>query len=255
MIDTHCHLDDIRFENERENIINSFQNDNIQFVINNSSDRPSVETTMSLATKYPRIFAAIGCHPQRANSYDFEFEKRIIECAQNPKVVAIGEIGLDYFYEYSDRETQKKVFKRQLCLANELHKPFVLHIRDAYSDAYEILKENKTLINYGGELHCYSGSPEMAKRFNEFGLYFAFGGTITYKNAKKDEIIHNIPKNRILSETDCPYLSPTPFRGQTNYPKYVRCVIDKLSEILEMSFDQTEQLIAKNTETLFKIST
>lgn len=253
MTDTHCHLDDARFDGEREEIIASFEEDGLEFVVNNSSSPETTESTFLLAERYPRIFGALGCHPQEAERYSSEYERRLIGLADNPKIVAIGEIGLDYHYEGFDKELQRRVFERQLAIADELKLPVVLHVRDATGDAYEILKANSGKLRYGGEMHCYGGSAEMVGRFSEFDLYFAFGGSITYKNAKKEGIIRAVPKNRLLSETDCPYLAPVPVRGQTNYPKYVRFALEKMADILGTSFSEVEKLTTENAKRLFGI--
>ncbi len=254
MIDAHCHLDDEKYDGEREELIASLKSDGLELVINNSSNFSTVKSTFELATKYPIIYGALGCHPNEACGYDEEFEKTVARLSENEKIVAIGEIGLDYHYDTPDRDTQKKVFVRQLALADELKLPVVLHVRDAYGDAYEILKANANKLRHGGELHCYSGSAEMVKRFSEFDLYFAFGGSITYKNANKDEVIKAVPENRLLSETDCPYLAPVPMRGKTNYPRYVRFALEKMSEILGKTFGETETITSVNAKRLFGIN-
>lgn len=165
MTDTHCHLDDARFDGEREEIIASFEEDGLEFVVNNSSSPETTESTFLLAERYPRIFGALGCHPQEAERYSSEYERRLIGLADNTKIVAIGEIGLDYHYEGFDKELQRRVFERQLAIADELKLPVVLHVRDATGDAYEILKANSGKLRYGGEMHCYGGPRKWSDGF------------------------------------------------------------------------------------------
>ena len=147
---------------------------------------------------------------------------------------------------------QKEVFAEQLKMADEFKLPVVLHIRDAYADAFDVLSQNKCYLNSGVVLHCYSGSLEMAKRFSEFDCYFCFGGAITFKNAKKEDIIRSIPLNRLLTETDAPYMTPHPFRGQTNYPKYIKYTYMKMADALGITSEELEKIIRQNTLTVFK---
>ena len=164
---------------------------------------------------------------------------------------AVGEIGLDYHYDQPSKEVQHKAFVEQLALANDFGLPVQLHIRDAYGDALEVLKENRSLLKNGVLLHCYSGSKEMAQEFLKFDAFFSFGGAITFKNAKKEDIIRSIPAEKLLTETDAPYMTPHPFRGTTNYPKLIKYTYQKMAEVLETSFEQLEQQVKKNTFALF----
>lgn len=253
MIDTHCHLDDLKYDGEREKVISSFLSEGIELVINNASSPVTTRSTFELARDNEKIYAALGCHPNEALDYTREYERELMLLCEHKKVVAVGEIGLDYHYDQPEREVQKQVFARQLCVADELGLPVVLHIRDAYEDAFEILKANASKLRHGGELHCYSGSAEMAKRFSNFDLYFAFGGAITYKNAKKEPVIKAVQTERLLVETDCPYLAPVPMRGKTNYPAYVRFTLEKMADVLETSFQEAEQITSANAKRLFGI--
>lgn len=250
MIDTHTHIDDAKLAELQKDILASIDGGVLDFIINNASDRASLESTFLLARQNKGVFAAIGCHPHTATQYDEAFEARIRTLACHEKVVAVGEIGLDYYYDFTDRPTQRKVFERQLLLSGELRLPVCLHVRDAYEDAFSILSANKGGY-MGGVLHCYSGSKEMALRFAELGLYFGFGGPITYKNANKGEIIDAIPKNRLLTETDCPYLTPRPKRGEINRPEYVEYPLLKIAEVLQIDKESAETLIKDNAVRLF----
>ena len=171
--------------------------------------------------------------------------------ACNKKALAIGEIGLDYFYDKSEREVQRDVFARQIDLADKVGLPIVLHIRDAYADAIDILSSRRDKLNRGVLLHCYSGSAEMIKQFNKFDCYYALGGAITFKNAKKDDVITSIPSDRLLVETDSPYMTPVPFRGQPNEPKYVNLVVDKIASVKGVDREIIEKLTYENTKRLF----
>ena len=251
MIDSHLHLDDAKFDGVREQIINDFPLHNIDFVINNSCDLPSMRESARLAKENFRVFATVGMHPHDAKSFDVNFEKEMIALAQHPKVVAVGEIGLDYFYDISPRQVQKDVFARQLEIADKLHLPVTLHVRDAYGDALDVLTAQKRFLNNGVLWHCYGGSAEFASQMVKKGHYFSFGGAITFKNANKQPVIDNILSDRILSETDCPYMTPVPFRGKTNMPQYVRYVVEKLAEMYNVSFEEMQRITEKNCFDVF----
>jgi TatD DNase family protein len=191
-------------------------------------------------------------HPHDSGKATENTYKLFRELAKNPKVVAVGETGLDYYYDHSPRDVQKSVFEEQLKLADSFNLPVALHVRDAYAEALEILKVNKKYINNGILLHCYSGSAETVKEFSQFDAYFSFGGPVTFKTAKKEEVIKAVPTNRLLTETDSPYLTPEPFRGRLNQPAYVRFVLQKVAEALRKDFDETADMIKENTLRLFK---
>lgn len=245
LIDTHCHLTDERFNDDREEIISSLFQNGIERAIVVGYDRQSSEESFKLAKEYENLYCAVGTHPHDSNKYctdDAEFYK---ELSKDEKVVAIGEIGLDYFYDLSEREIQRKVFAEELELADSLKLPVIIHLRDAYEDMFDLLNQNVHYLKNGLLFHCYSGSAEMAKRYFKFDPYFAFGGSITFKNAKFCyEVLPIIDKDRILFETDSPYLTPVPFRGKRNEPKFTRLAVEKASEILNVDVDD---LIEKST--------
>ena len=251
MIDTHVHLDDNRFSDANE-IIKSFKNDGIDFVINASCDFCTQSKAIELSKKYDSVFALIGTHPHEARFFDARMEKEMHKLSVDSKVVGVGEIGLDFHYDYSPRDIQKTVFVRQLELANEFNLPVVLHVREAQADTLEILASHKSLLKNGLLFHSYAGSVEMVREFLRFDSFFSFNGAITFKNANKDEIIRSIPIDRILSETDCPYLTPEPFRGTRNEPKNVRFVVQKIADVREKSFSEMENIIKENTLRIFK---
>lgn len=251
MIDSHLHLDDEKFDGLRNEIIENLQNDGLDFVINNSCDLESMQKGVELATQHDKIFATVGMHPHTSKFFDDNFERQMIAFASHPKVVAVGEIGLDYYYDLSERSVQRDVFARQLEIADKLHLPVTLHVRDAYGDAWDVLRAQKKFLNNGVLWHCYSGSAEFARQMAKEGHYFAFGGAITFKNANKGEVLRAVPLDRILSETDSPYMAPVPLRGTTNKPANVALVVKKLAELREISVEEAENALKQNTLRLF----
>lgn len=253
LIDTHCHLDDVKFDNDRIEVINSLKSNNISFVINAAADFQTSQKCLALADKFKNIYCSLGQHPQGAENLTQEFLGFIKQNAKNEKVVAIGEIGLDYYYLITPKEIQKQKFIQQLKLASELNLPVMLHIRDAWGDALEILRANKHYLNNGGVVHCMSGSVETAKELLNMGFYFGFDGPITYKNAGKIlDVVKFVPLNRILIETDSPYLAPQNFRGQRNEPKMVKEVAKKICEIKNISLEEFEKILLQNTKAVYK---
>ncbi len=252
MIDSHLHLDDEKLRDNAEQIIKGLHEHNIEFVINNSCNLQSMIDSVELANKYPDVYATVGMHPHESSDFNDKFRALMRQLAQNDKVVAVGEIGLDYYYDLSDRQTQKDVFAEQIEIADQLGLPITLHIRDAYGDAWDILTAQKKYLNNGVLWHCYSGSAELARQAVKFGHYFAFGGAITFKNAKKEDVLQAIPFDKILSETDSPYMAPVPLRGQVNTPYNIPLIVDKIAEVYGKSTEQTEAQIRENTLRLFK---
>ncbi|MEG2084688.1 MAG: TatD family hydrolase [Clostridia bacterium] len=251
LIDSHAHINDERLNGERQNIIESMQKNNLEAIIEVGFDYQSSVDAFELSQKHKQIYCAVGVHPHDAKTANQDVYNYFAQVASNKKVVAIGEIGLDYFYDLSDRETQKKVCAQQIELAHSLKLPVVFHLRDAYSDMYEILLQNKSLLDNGALLHCYSGSAEMIKQFNQFDMYYALGGAITFKNAQKQDVIKAIPKDRLLLETDCPYLTPVPFRGTLNKPQYIIYALKKVAEVLQLPEEEIIKNTTENCKRLF----
>lgn len=253
LIDTHCHLTDERLAGETENIIASLEADGLESVITVGYDEPSSREGAQLAARFADVYCTVGMHPHDASAATQDVYDEFVSLANgNPKVVAIGEIGLDYYYDLSPRETQKKVFAEQLELARFLKLPVCLHVRDAYEDCRRILADHADKLTYGVLLHCYSGSAEMVPVFGKFDAYFAFGGAITFKNARRNlEALLAVPRDRLLLETDCPYMTPVPYRGQTNFPKYVNLVADKAAEVLGLQRAEVEDITTENAKRLF----
>lgn len=253
-IDTHTHLTDERYKGEQETIINSLNLSGVKFVINIGYDAKSSLQSLELAKAYENVYAAVAIHPQDSLSVKPEDYKDFVNYAANLKVVAIGETGLDYHYEDgAPREVQKKVFTEHLQLAYSLKLPVIIHLRDAFEDMFNILSQNRQLLQYGGVLHCFSGSGETAKRFLDLGLYISFAGAVTFKNAKGLlDAVKAVPLDRILTETDCPYLTPEPFRGKLNYPQYVKYVAEKTAELKGVNIEKFNEAVLQNSYSLFK---
>lgn len=254
MIDSHVHLDDEAFEEDREEVIKSLSENGIELVINNSSDLPSSERSVKLSNKYENIYAAIGVHPHEASSYNDEVEKRLIELSKDKKVVAIGEIGLDYYYDNSPRDVQKEVFKRQIELAAKLKKNIVIHSRDAAKDTFDILKEAHEKYDFTALIHCFSQAVDMMREYLKMGDYIALGGAVTFKNAKTPkEVAKVVDLDRLLLETDCPYMTPVPYRGKRNEPKFVKFSCQYIADLRQMDAGELEKITAINTKRFFGI--
>jgi TatD DNase family protein len=251
MIDSHLHLDDERFDGQVEQIVADLDTHGIDFVINNSADLQGMLASFELANKYEKVFATVGMHPHTAKDFDKNFVELMCKYAKHPKVVAVGEIGLDYYYDLSERQIQRDVFAEQIEIADKLGLPITLHIRDAYGDAMDVLTAQKRYLNNNVLWHCYSGSAEFAKQCVKLGHYFAFGGAITFKNAKKEEVIQAIPFERILTETDAPYMAPVPLRGTTNTPLNIPLIVDKIALTLGKTPQQVEEQVYANTLAMF----
>ena len=249
LVDTHCHLDNEKFDEDRLEVIERIK-ENLEFCVNIGYDLASSKKSLELAKEYDFIYAVIGVHPIDIAEYSEEVEKELEILGKNPKVVAIGEIGLDYHWMTEPKEVQQERFKKQLELAEKLNKPVVIHTRDAMEDTVNILKEYP---NITGVIHCYPGSLETAKQLVD-RFYLGIGGTLTFKNSKKAvEVVKDIPLDRIVIETDCPYLTPEPFRGKRNEPIYVEYVAKKIAEIKEISVEDVTKITTENAKKLYRI--
>ncbi|MFW6265120.1 MAG: TatD family hydrolase [Bacillota bacterium] len=246
LIDTHAHLDFPKFNKDRLEVIAEAWDKGLSYIVNVGADMLSSQRSLVLAQEYPFIFATVGVHPHEASELDEEALTKLRQFAEDEKVVAIGEIGLDYHYDNSPRDIQREAFKRQLLLAKELDLPVVIHSREADEDTLEILKEYYPGIK-GGIMHCFGSGLEMARECLELGLYLAFGGVITFKNAAElRDVVKEVPLERILIETDSPYLTPVPFRGQRNEPKFVRFVAEKIAEIKDITLIEVAETTTAN---------
>lgn len=251
--DSHAHYDHDQFDSDRELVLDRLKEEGISNVINAASDIDSSKKAIKLTEKYSYFYCSVGIHPHDVSKANEEDIAKLKKLSENNKVVAVGEIGLDYYYNHSAKETQRQWFKKQLNLARELNLPVIIHDRDAHADCLDIIMSEK-IEEIGGVFHCYSGSWEMAKKLLDMGLYISFSGSITFKNAVKlIEVVKNIPKDRMLIETDCPYLAPVPYRGKRNDSSYIKYTAEKIADVKGISIEEVAHLTADNTKTLFRI--
>ena len=253
LIDSHAHLDDERFDGDRDILIKSLKSNKLELVINIGADFQSSINSIELAKQYDNIYASIGVHPHSASEVTEETLDKFREMAKEEKVVAIGEIGLDYYYDNSPRDLQRKWFREQLKLAKELDLPVIIHSRDATQETFDIIKEAQD-GSLRGVLHCFSGSVEVAMEYIKLGFYISIGGPVTFKNARVvKEVAEAVPLDKLLIETDCPYLTPEPYRGKRNEPMFVKYVAQKIAEIKDINFEELAKATNKNTKELFII--
>ena len=248
-IDTHCHLSKDDYE-DIDKVINNAKNEKVEYLIISGCDKKSIKESIEISNKYPNVYLALGYHPSETkitkNEDLIELENII---KNNNKVVAVGEIGLDYHWDKDNKEEQIMLFKKQIDIAKRLNLPIVIHSRDAFQDTYDILKE----ANYKGVIHCFSGNLENAKKYLSLGFYLGIGGVITFKNTNLKETIKEIPLDRILLETDSPYLAPTPYRGEQNEPKYIPIIAEEIAKNKEIKIEELEQKTTNNAKKLFNI--
>ncbi|MDD5954920.1 MAG: TatD family hydrolase [Firmicutes bacterium] len=252
LFDTHAHMDDRAFDADRETLLGDLPNRQIGLLMNPGCSLESSYNAVKLANRYDYIYAAVGSHPDAADEVNTQVLERYRElCRQNRKVKAIGEIGLDYHYEDIPRELQKQAFRAQMALAAELKLPVIVHEREAHEDGMAIVREFPTVK---GVFHCYSGSAEMARQLVALGWYIGFTGVLTFKNARKAvEVASTIPLERIVLETDCPYMAPEPFRGKRNDPGKLFRMAEKLAEIRGLSVEEIHRVTVENGKRLYRI--
>lgn len=251
LIDTHAHVNDERLLPFAADIHDGLKAAGIEKVIVAGYDRASSERAVELSREYPAYYSSVGIHPHDSRLAAADDYALFEALSADPKCVAIGETGLDYYYDLSERETQKRVFAEHIELAYSLKKPIIIHVRDAYGDALKLLKDNSGLLTYGGVMHCFGGSAETMREFVKLGLYIAFGGAVTFKNFAKADVVKAVLAERLLLETDCPYMTPVPFRGKDNRPEYIGLVRDKIQEWRQDIC--VEEVTYKNAKTLFNI--
>ena len=251
LFDTHAHYDDEQFDADRRELLSGLGDRGVGLVLNPASNRASAEKIMTYLHDYPFLYAAVGTHPHDAEEMKDEDLTRFEEMAQDDKVKAVGEIGLDYFYDLSPRDVQKKRLRDQLALAENLRLPVIIHDREAHEDTLNILREFPRVT---GVVHCFSGSPEMARILLDMGYSLSFTGAITFKNARRAlETLAIMPRERIMIETDSPYLTPVPYRGKRNDSGYVRLVAEQIARTLELTEQEVEQLTWDNGKRFFGI--
>lgn len=252
LFDTHAHLDDRAFDGDREALLAALPSQGIALVMNPGCSLESSRNVSGLSRRYDYIYAAVGSHPDAADQVNEAVlaEYRAL-CRENPKIKAIGEIGLDYYYDDIPREIQLRAFRAQMELARELNLPVIVHERDAHEDGMKVVTE---FPEVKGVFHCYSGSLEMAKWLIARGWYIGFTGVLTFKNARRAvEVASNIPLDRIVLETDCPYMAPEPFRGKRNDPGYIFRMAEKLAQIRGLSVEEVQRITMENGKRLYRI--
>ncbi|WP_010279427.1 TatD family hydrolase [Paenibacillus senegalensis] len=253
LTDTHTHMNAEAFDEDRDEAIQRAWEQGVTRIVNVGFNRETIPSSIALAEKYDFVYSTVGWHPQDAKSMRDEDLQWIESLCQHEKVVAIGEIGLDYYWDKSFKETQQQVFREQIRLARKVGLPVIIHNRDAHQDIVQILKEEKA-AEVGGIMHCYSGSWEIAKLCLDMNFYISFGGPITFKNAKQPkEVLQKVPLDRLLIETDAPYLTPHPYRGKRNETAYVRLVAEAAGELTGHTFEEIARITTENAIRLLKL--
>ncbi len=249
-IDVHAHL----YEGDPEEIITNARERNVQKIVCASSDVETMQKAVALANKYEQVFATVGVHPQDVEIFDENVISLMEKLSQNPKVVAIGEIGLDYHFDGPSHDRQKEVFIKQLKLASRLNLPIQIHIRDAMEDALKILEKNLQLLKRGGVVHCFSGTKSDAQKIIDLGLDFTIGGVCTFKNAKSlQEVVAWLPLEKIMLETDSPYLAPEPVRGSKNSSKNIPYIAEKIAKLKNITVEEVARQTTENVKRVFGI--
>lgn len=252
--DTHAHLDDEQFRQDQENVIERARASGISYIVNVGYNVASARRTLQLTKKYDFIYGAVGMHPHDAKDLDGERLQELKRIAREPKIVAIGEIGLDYYWNHSPHDVQQRVFRRMIDLAGELKKPIIIHDRDAHEDIFRIIKEEGA-AEVGGIFHCYSGSWPMAKEAVALGFYISIAGPVTFHNAKKTvEVVKEIPLEHLLIETDSHYLAPVPYRGKRNESAYVVKVAEMIAQIKGVPLEDVARATLENGKKAFGIA-
>lgn len=271
LIDIHAHIDDDKLKDDVENVVKRASEAGVKYIVNATCDIDSINDTLALVKKFENVYATLGIHPQALFEYDEKVENMIYAEKDNPKVVGIGEIGLDYhdmetqiayikqsYPQYQNItedeviKVQKDIFIKQIKLASRMNLPIVVHSRDATQDTLEIIKEYAAILPKKGLIHCFSGSAEIAREYFKLGFYISIGGSVTFKNARNiPEVLRQCGIDNVMLETDCPYLCPEPYRGQINEPKNVVLVNDKIADLLDMDYKEVEEKTTANARKLF----
>ena len=250
IFDTHAHYNDKAFNEDRTKLLDSFTESGILGVINCGTDIEESKNSIALSKEYDFMYCAVGFHPEEIHKANENYLNEIKELSKHKKCVAIGEIGLDYYWVKDNKEEQKRIFTEQIILANELNLPVIIHSRDAHNDTLEILKKYKPK----GVLHCFSGSVEVMKEVLKLGMYIGLGGAVTFKNARVPlEVAKELPLERLLLETDCPYMSPVPMRGKRNQSTYISFVAEKIAEVKNLTKEEVLATANNNAFKLFNI--
>lgn len=252
IFDTHAHYDSEQFNEDREELLCSMEEQGVGTIVNVCASYASCERVTNMVQKYPFMYAAVGIHPDHVGSLNEETFAKMKELFSRDKVIAVGEIGLDYYWDNESHDLQKKWFIRQLELAGELDLPVLIHSRDAAADTMEIMKAHAEGLN--GVIHCYSYSKEMAQEYVKMGFYIGVGGVVTFKNGRKlKETVAEIPLESIVLETDCPYLAPEPYRGKRNHSAYIRYVAETIAEIKGVTYEEVVAQTEENARKMYRL--
>ncbi|MBL1223657.1 TatD family hydrolase [Enterococcus sp. BWR-S5] len=253
IFDSHTHLNAEQFNDDIPETIERAKELGVTEMAVVGFDTPTIDKSLALSKEYADIYSIIGWHPTEAGSYTKDIEARLQELLDTPKVVALGEIGLDYYWMEDPKDVQDRVFRRQIAIAKEMKLPISIHMRDAIEDTYRVLKE-EGVQDIGGIMHSYSGDSEWMKRFLDLGMHISFSGVVSFKKAVEvQEAAQTAPLERLLVETDAPYLAPVPYRGKRNEPGYTRYVVEKIAELRAMPWEELAQQTTKNAHQLFRI--
>ncbi|EMF0183988.1 TatD family hydrolase [Enterococcus hirae] len=254
IFDSHTHLNAEQFNDDIPETIERTKELGVTKMAVVGFDTPTIEKSLQLSHDYSNIYSIIGWHPTEAGSYTKDIEKKLQEQLTMPKVVALGEIGLDYYWMEDPKEVQAEVFRRQIAIAKEMNLPISIHTREALADTYQILKE-EDIRDIGGIMHSFSGDFEWAKRFLDLGMHISFSGVVTFKKAQDvQEAATHVPLDRLLVETDAPYLAPVPYRGKRNEPGYTRYTVEKIAELRNLPIEEVALQTWKNAHRLFRIA-
>jgi TatD DNase family protein len=254
IFETHAHYDDEAFDEDRDSLLNSLYEAGIEYVVNVGAGIETTKKTLDLTERYPFVYGAVGVHPSETAELNVDNFKWLRETAKKPKVVAIGEIGLDYYWDTPDRQIQKEWFLRQMELALELKLPAIIHSRDAAADTYDMIKAANLKLT-GGVIHCFSYEKEMAKNYLNMGFYLGIGGVVTFKNARKlKEVVEYAPIEQLVLETDCPYLAPEPNRGKRNSSLNLTYVAKEIARLKDMAYEEVISITEENAKRMYGIS-
>lgn len=253
IFDTHAHYDDEAFDGDREEILSSLKQHNIGYVVNVGASLRGARESVALSSGYSRVYAAVGIHPDEVGCMNDDVMEELRTMCMLEKTVAVGEIGLDYHWNKEPKQVQKNWFAEQLHLAKEVDLPINVHSRDAAQDTLEVIKSEHA-GSTGGVIHCFSGSLEMAREYVRMGYYLGIGGVVTFKNAKTlKQIVKDIPMEYLVTETDCPYLAPEPFRGQRNASMYLNYVIEEIAQLKGLTEERVEDIMFENAKNLYRL--
>ena len=254
IFESHAHYEDKRFDEDREQLLNGLKDNHVGYVINVSSTLNTIKTTLELTKQYDFIYGAVGVHPESAAELNEETFDWVKEMSKQPKIVSIGEIGLDYYWDEPERSIQKEWFEKQIEWAKEIDLPMIIHSRDAAKDTFDMLKALQG-DKVGGVIHCFGYGKEMAKEFLNMGFYIGIGGVVTFKNGKKlREVVEYIPIESILLETDCPYMSPEPNRGKRNDSTNLIYIAKEIARIKEMEYDEVVRITKENAMRMYRLN-